>query len=147
MASTLLRRDRGDHRTRFMLLFYGVFGDGMETESYRLFGGGDYGLGRDAMAFFYSLYLSDPAQRMDPLVSPVLADLHGLPPVFLSVAGLDPLRDDSRLLAERLRAAGVAADMKEYPGVVHGFTLMGRMLDAANKALGEAGQALAVGLK
>lgn len=147
LASTLLRRDRGDRCPCFMLLFYGVFGDGMETESYRLFGGGDYGLGHDAMAFFYSLYLNDPAQRTAPLVSPVLADLHGLPPVFLSVAGLDPLRDDSRLLASRLRTAKVPADIKEYPGVVHGFTLMGRMLDAANKALDDAGRALAAGLK
>lgn len=147
LAATLMMRGRGDDRAKFMLLFYGVFADNVETDSYRLFGGGDYGLGHDAMAFFYTLYLSNSVQRTDPLVSPVRADLAGLPPVYLVAADLDPLRDDSRQLAERLRAAGVPTEIKEYPGVVHGFTLMGRMLDAANNALDDAGRALAAGLQ
>lgn len=147
MATTLMLRDCGGPRPHFLLLFYGVFGDDPQSESYRQFGGIDYGLPREAMAFFYAQYLRDPAQRADPLVAPVRADLRGLPPAFLAVAGLDPLRDDSRLLAERLRGAGVPVTVKEYPGVVHGFTLMGSALDAANQALEDAGRALAEGLK
>ena len=147
MAATLLLRERGGPRPCFLLLFYGVFGDDPQSESYHQFGSADYGLPRESMAFFYAQYLRDPAQRTDPLVSPVRADLRGLPPAYLAVAGLDPLRDDSRLLAERMRGAGVPVTVKEYPGVVHGFTLMGSALDAANQALEDAGRALSAGLR
>ncbi len=148
MASTLMLRGQGKKLPDFVLLFYGVFGADQDTASYHQFGGGDFGLGRDAMSHFYALYLDNPqTDKSNPLVSPVLADLTGLPSTHLVVAGLDPLRDDSRLLADRLERAGVTVNITEYGGVIHGFTLMGRHVDAANKALEEAGQRLAAGLE
>ena len=48
------------------------------------------------------LYMPDLARRGDPLVSPVRADLRGLPPVFLSVASHDPLYDENIAMASKL---------------------------------------------
>ncbi|HCK83064.1 MAG TPA: esterase, partial [Hyphomonadaceae bacterium] len=110
MAATLMMRDGGLALPRFLLLLYGVYAMRTDTESYRLFGDGNYGLGAEALDFFMSLYLRDAADRANPLASPVLADLRGLPPAFVAIAGLDPLRDDSRALTHELRAAGVAVE-------------------------------------
>jgi acetyl esterase len=62
--------------------------------------------------------------------------LSGLPPLYLSAAGLDPLRDDTLQLAERLAAAGVSFRCDHVPGVVHGCLRMTRELDAARAMIG-----------
>ncbi|MBV1901923.1 MAG: alpha/beta hydrolase [Kordiimonadaceae bacterium] len=147
MATALSLRDSGELTAQFLLFFYGVFSGSLNSQTYDEFGNGDFGLSRDAMDFFLSSYLSKKEDRDHPWVSPLHADLAGLPPVYLSVAGLDPLRDDNRALAERLKMANVPTEIKEYEGVVHGFTLMGSKLDAANVAIEDAGAALMAGLK
>ncbi|MFJ5991713.1 alpha/beta hydrolase fold domain-containing protein [Lentzea sp. NPDC092896] len=68
------------------------------------------------------------AQRRDPALSPALADLSGLPPALLTVGELDPLLDDSILLAARLRLAGSEADLDVWPEGAHAFTNMGTPL-------------------
>ena len=58
----------------------------------------------------------------DPLISPLWATSHaGLPPALVQTADLDPLRDEGRLYAERLAAAGVPARHTNYVGAPHGF--------------------------
>src|SRR5699024_11964250 len=66
-----------------------------------------------------------------PYVDHLEADLAGLPPVFIAVAGLDPLRDDSEALHVRLEEAGTPVDYHPYPAVLHSFLHFGRMLDDA----------------
>jgi len=146
LATALSLRDKNELTARFLLFYYGVFSGATDSLSYSQFGNGDYGLGQEAMEFFLSLYLEKPEDRHHPLVSPLIADMAGLPPTFLSIAGLDPLRDDSRRLAEKLRKSNIPVATREYDGVVHGFTLMGRALDAANLAVEDAGAALRAGL-
>lgn len=66
-------------------------------------------------------YLPDPLMRADPLALPLAAaDLSGLPPAFVAVSEFDPLRDDGRLYAERLRAAGGTVLFDPGTGLVHG---------------------------
>lgn len=68
------------------------------------------GLTGDAVAEFAARYVPDPAQRTDPLASPLLAaDLSGLPPAVVVVAELDPVRDDGERYLERLHEADVPA--------------------------------------
>lgn len=57
----------------------------------------------------------------DPLVSPLYADLAGLPPLLVHVGGHEILRDDARRLVARARAAGVAASVGKFPGLWHVF--------------------------
>ncbi|HEY4459273.1 MAG TPA: alpha/beta hydrolase fold domain-containing protein [Pseudonocardiaceae bacterium] len=64
------------------------------------------------------------AQRRSPALSPALADLAGFPPTLLTVGDLDPLRDDSILLAARLRLAGTEAELNIWPEAAHAFANM-----------------------
>lgn len=64
----------------------------------------------------------DEAGRRRPDVSPLYADLHGMPPALFIVGELDPLRDDSRLMAEAWPAD---ADLLEAPLAPHGYIHFG----------------------
>jgi acetyl esterase len=54
-------------------------------------------------------------------VSPLYADLTGLPPALFSCGTLDPLLDDTLFIAARWQAAGSAARLAIYPGAPHEF--------------------------
>jgi acetyl esterase/lipase len=86
--------------------------------------------------------------RRDPDISPLYADLAGLPPCLLSVGMLDHLRDDSLFLAPLLSAAEVDVQLEVYPDSPHGYqSLPGKMSQASaarmdawmRRVLGEAG--------
>lgn len=142
MAAALARRDRGKPSTLGLLLFYGVYGADLDTASYRRFGDGRFGLSRERMANFFALYDAAGARDSDALITPLLADMAGLPPTWLLAAGLDVLRDDTLALHGRLVAAGVPATLRFEPRVVHGFINRGRMVGAARRSLAAAGQFL-----
>ena len=60
-------------------------------------------------------------QRRAPDISPLYADLRGLPPALFSVGTLDPLLDDSLFMAARWQAAGNETELRVYEEAVHGF--------------------------
>lgn len=65
-----------------------------------------------------SSYLGErPAD--DPAVTPMLAELRGLPPLLVQVAGLEALLDDSLRLAEVAKDAGVVVELQVWPGMIH----------------------------
>ena len=55
----------------------------------------------------------------DPMASPLFADASGLPPLLIHVGGDETMLDDSRIFAERARAAGVDVTFKIYDGMWH----------------------------
>lgn len=59
--------------------------------------------------------------RADPDLSPLHADLAGLPPALFTIGTLDPLMDDSLFMAARWNAAGNVGELAVYPGGVHAF--------------------------
>ncbi len=65
------------------------------------------------------------ADLSDPALSPLYADLAGLPPALISVGTLDPLMDDSPLRAHALRGGRHPSELAVYPGGVHGFNFLG----------------------
>jgi acetyl esterase len=68
-------------------------------------------------------------------VSPLYADnLAGLPPALVVVPTLDPLADQGRTYAQRLRAAGTPATLTEHPGAGHAFLSMPGMVPTQAKA-------------
>ncbi|MEO1200441.1 MAG: alpha/beta hydrolase, partial [Pseudomonadota bacterium] len=81
---------------------------------------------------FVSGFVQNQSLLEEPDVSPLLADLSGLPPALFNVGTLDPLVDDSLMMAARWTAAGNAADLAIWPGGAHVFTVFpGAQADAA----------------
>lgn len=81
-------------------------------------------------------YLGGWRDVRDWRLSPLHAGSHGdLPPAFIIVAGHDPLRDDGYLYAEALTRASVAATVREYPAMPHGFINFPRFNRDARPAL------------
>jgi acetyl esterase/lipase len=71
----------------------------------------------------------------NPLISPLFADLRGLPPLLLQVGSEEMLRDDNARLAARAVAAGVDATFEEWPDMIHVWHLYADRLEDARRAL------------
>lgn len=69
---------------------------------------------------FAGMYASGRALD-DPLISPLYADLRGLPPTLIQVGTEELLYDDAVRMDERLRAAGVDAQLEVHEGLFHVF--------------------------
>ena len=74
------------------------------------------------MRWFWGHYLPHPLCGNNPYASPLRArDCTGLPPATVLTAGFDPLRDEGRRYADRLREDGVPVRSRNYDGMIHGF--------------------------
>lgn len=144
-ALTLKAADRAGV-LKFMLLFYGSYGLGYDSDSSRKYGAAHFGLPEARRRFYRAAYVADEADHEDPRLKQLSADLSGLPPAFIGAAEMDPLCDNSPALSEALRAAGVATEFWVYPGVLHGFLHMTRMVTMAREALDNAADAVRRGL-
>ena len=72
----------------------------------------------------YARRYAPRVDRRDPLVSPVFADLAGLPPLLIQAGAAETLLDDARVLDERARQAGVETSLSVYDDSIHAFMLM-----------------------
>lgn len=75
----------------------------------------------------------------DPLVSPLFADLGGLPPLLVQVGSDEAIFDDARRLAERAAAAGVPTVFEEWIGMFHTWHAYPGALEAADRAIDHVG--------
>lgn len=140
-VTALMARDRGGPALAGQLLIYPVIAADFDTESYRLFGQGFYNPA-PALRWYWDQYVPNTADRRNPYASPLAADLAGLPPAVVVIAGCDPLRDEGMAYADALTAADVAVTRLSYEGGVHGFLTM-PMLDLAQRARAEVSDAVA----
>jgi epsilon-lactone hydrolase len=88
-------------------------------------------------------YIADDRDFGNPLASPLLADLHGLPAVYIQVGTAEILLDDSLRLARRLREAGVAVDLDVWPEGIHVLALFASTVPEAASAVAAVGDFLA----
>jgi acetyl esterase/lipase len=141
-AVALVLRDADGPKLVHQLLIYPVTDYNFETPSYRDNAEG-YMLTRSAMQYYWRLYLRDEADAADFRASPLrAADFRNLPAATVMTAEFDPLRDEGRAYADRLREAGVAVRYREYPGLVHGFATSTGAIDAGRAAVQDAAAAL-----
>lgn len=141
-AVSLHARDSGGPDIVFQLLIYPATDQRCEFPSHRRNAEG-YLLTRAAIEYFRAHYLPRAEDRTDWRASPLLAKTHArLPPALVLTAGFDPLVDEGRAYAERLRDCGVTVAYREYPDMVHGFLLFGGVLDTAREALDDCCAAL-----
>jgi monoterpene epsilon-lactone hydrolase len=86
-------------------------------------------------------YVADGDRTAD-LVSPIFADLTGLPPLLIQAGSHEILLDDATRLASHAAAAGVGVRLEVTPGVPHVFQGFAAMLDEGDAALTSAGEFL-----
>jgi len=133
-AVALAERDAG-HALALQLLIYPVTDMRALAPSHAHNGQG-YSLTRDSIAYYRGHYVPDPDQWRDWRASPLLApDLRGVAPALVLTAGFDPLRDEGRQYADALSAAGVPVQYLCFERQIHGFFLMGGLIDEARTAV------------
>ena len=81
-----------------------------------------------------------PLDRADSRVSPLFADLRGLPPLFIHVGTDEILYEDGLRLAHAARQAGVHVRLEVGERMIHVWPLFHEVLRAGRAAIAEAGE-------
>lgn len=131
-AVCLRARDEGTIPVTFQLPLYPMLDDRGITASSR---------GNDAPVWntasnetAWRLYLRG-VDEVPAYAAPARAeDLRGLPPACTFVGSIDPFRDETAEYVRRLRAAGVEAWLREFPGCFHAFDLLAYPAQPARQA-------------
>jgi monoterpene epsilon-lactone hydrolase len=85
-------------------------------------------------------YLPAGMDRKDPRISPLFADLKGLPPTLIQVGSAETLLDDAARLASAAGAADVAVTLEIWPHMIHAWHLWNAQLEPGRHALANAGR-------
>jgi acetyl esterase len=143
LVTALRARDAGGPELAMMLLVYPVADCDLDRKSYHEYATDEFIVNRGDMVWYWDHYAPDPAVRVNPYASPLRAgDLTGLPPAYVITAEHDPLRDEGFETAERLRAARVPVEHRHFGSQIHGFFTFVNVLDDADRAVADAGQAI-----
>lgn len=76
----------------------------------------------------------------NPRISPLYADLHGLPPLLIQAGTAEMLYDDAARLAKRASAAGVHIEFEAWENMVHVWQFMYAFEPDAQQAIARIGQ-------
>jgi epsilon-lactone hydrolase len=85
-------------------------------------------------------YAPPSIDRRDPLISPLFADLAGLPPVLVQVGSAETLLADASRLAEAAGADDVDVTLQIWPHMIHAWPVWNAGLQDGRRALVYAGQ-------
>ena len=133
----IMARDAKGPALRLQVLIYPAIDFRMDSRSFET-RGDVLPLTRQAVQWFRDHYLGKtPGAAVDDWrASPIrAASLAGLPPAHVITAGYDVLCDEGQAYADALEKAGVAVERAHFPGMIHGFITMGRIVGAANTAI------------
>jgi monoterpene epsilon-lactone hydrolase len=125
LSAALMLRESGEELPGALIALSGGFDITVSGKTHRTKAHSDAELGADDVRFSADSYTDggriDPR---DPLVSPLFADVRGLPPTLLIAGTQDVLASDSPRMADRLRSAGVPVRLDMFPGLPHDFPLI-----------------------
>lgn len=146
-VTCLILKEEKSFKPAFQLLIYPMI-DTIGQFKSLITNGDGYLLTKDAVEYYLNHYLPDASMKQDWRVAALLAKDHSdLPPALVITAGFDPLRDEGLAYADKLSASGVPTQYICFERQIHGFILMGRILDEANTAVKLCAQALIDNLK
>jgi acetyl esterase/lipase len=134
LALMISLRDRGENLPAAAALFSPATDFAGTGGSLRENGRRDAMFRPEILEQFRVAYLGG-ADPKNPLVSPLYANLKGLPPLFIEVGQSEVLRDDAVRLAERAKDAGVHAELKVWPVVPHVWQMADAFIPEARRSL------------
>lgn len=132
---SIMARNKGIIIPVRQILVYPVANNDMNSPSYQKYATAKP-LNKPMMEWFAKNYLGDMSKAADPRISLIKANLKGLPPTTIIAAEIDPLQTEGKLLADKLKDAGVDVNYKLYNGVVHEFFGMATVVPDAKVAQG-----------
>ena len=110
----------------------------MSGSSYKVWKEKDPMLNEDYIKAVRGAYAGEKADFKNPSLSPLFADLNGLPQTMIQVGSNEILRSDSESLAKKLRQCGILARLEVYKGGWHVFQQMPLPISArAMKEIGD----------
>jgi acetyl esterase/lipase len=93
----------------------------------------------DGLEFDANLYIGDEDAR-NPFISPIYADLHGLPPLYIIVGTAEILHDDGVRLAEGATNAGVDVILDIWEDMIHSFPVFASVAPESREAIEKIGE-------
>jgi acetyl esterase len=130
----LMARDKNGPRITMQVLIYPALDATLSMPSIHSLGEG-YLLTEEKMRWYRDHYCGKEPDKTQPYLSPVFAsDLTNLPPALIITAEFDPLKDDGKVYAKRLKEAGNEVVFKEYKGMIHAFLAMPKLLRSTREA-------------
>jgi acetyl esterase/lipase len=130
LSTALVLRDSDDPSDNelvdVLFLVAGPYSPGiLSSNSHMMFGQGQFGVQKTTTEDAFKMTFQNTSDYSNPLAFPLLSEnLTGLPPVYIAAMSLDPLKDDSLELAERLRKDGQEYYLTIWPGVGHSALVM-----------------------
>ncbi|MEZ5489573.1 MAG: alpha/beta hydrolase [Gammaproteobacteria bacterium] len=138
-VTCLMAREAGQPGICYQVLIYPGTDMTESLASHRDYGEG-YLLTSSLISWFHQNYLPQGIDLKTWQGSPLHASDHrDLPPAHVITAGFDPLQDEGRAYAEKLKAAGVPVSFHHYEGMLHGFVTQPGYMEQARAALAECG--------
>lgn len=121
-ATSIIINIKEHNLIRVLYLLYGPYSPNLlNSTSMKIFGNGEFGLTYASMKYVMNQTFQNASDYKNPLAFPLLAkNLTGLPPVYIAAMSLDPLKDDSIMLANRLQEQDQEYYFTIWPGVTHG---------------------------
>ena len=120
-------RDPAARRRAHLRLLFARYPHAVVVSAY---GSGAYLISKTEMEWYWANYAQTEEARRDPLAAPLLADLKGLPPLYIAASECDVLRNDSEQLAERAKHAGVETEFRLWKGMIHACVNLMGWIDA-----------------
>lgn len=131
------QRKTAEHAPKFQILWVPWVDMTYQRPSYESVGRGFF-LEKVMMEWYTDQYLRTPEDGLDPLASPIFGDVTGVCPAAILVAGFDPLRDEGRDYAQKLKSEGVPTDLRLYEGAIHPFVNIAGKVPIATQAFNDA---------
>lgn len=93
--------------------------------------------GNDSSNLIYDNPYVEDTDKSDKYISPLYGDFEGFPPMLIQVGSNEMLLDDSRLVAEKAKEAGVQVKLSIYEGMFHVFQMGAKLMPESMKAWNE----------
>ncbi len=130
VAVALMAKERGVKLPVHIVSVYPIADGDIDSPSYEKYANA-VPLNRGFMEWFFDNYMPNWKTNNDPLINLIDADLSGLPATTIINAEIDPLENEGKVLAEKMKAVGIDVERKMYEGVTHEFFGMSAILDQA----------------